>query len=146
VNRYYHTRTSRAFKELLLSVAMMWNALRQSRPESNSRSSPSIMSLLPASPPSPDEIYPREVDKLGRPVVENGLRHLVGFDQIFACKFCSSTFLTYRKNVPRPRVSARRGCRGDPLDEARDCTLRRYGRSFFSHLRAMILEDLQIAN
>jgi hypothetical protein len=24
-------------------------------------------------------------------------------------KFCSSTFLTYRKNVPRPRVSAGRG-------------------------------------
>ena len=44
------------------------------------------------------------------------------------------------------RVSAGRGCRGDPPGEARDCTLRRYGRSFPGHLRAMLLEDFQIAN
>jgi hypothetical protein len=31
------------------------------------------------------------------------------------------------QECPRSRVSAGRGVRGDPLDEARDCTLRRYG-------------------
>src|SRR5258708_28509950 len=66
---------------------MGWNALRQSHAESNSRSSPPIMSLLPTSPPSADEIYFRKVDKLDRPPVENGLRHVDGFDQIFGCSF-----------------------------------------------------------
>jgi hypothetical protein len=45
-----------------------------------------------------------------------------------------------------PRVSAGRGYRGDPLGEARDWTLRRYGGSILSHLRAVVFEDLQIAN
>ena len=61
------------------------------------------MSLLPTSPPSADEIYPREVDKLGRPAVENGLRHLDGFDQIFACSFA------HQLSSPIARTSPGRG-------------------------------------
>jgi hypothetical protein len=38
------------------------------------------------------------------------------------------------------------GVRRDPLGEARDWTLRRYGGSTPGHLRAVVFEDLQIAN
>ena len=38
------------------------------------------------------------------------------------------------------------GVRRDPLGEARDGTFRRYGGSTLSHLRAVVFEDLQIAN
>jgi hypothetical protein len=55
-------------------------------------------------------------------------------------------FPNYRKNVPRPRVSAGRGVRRDPLGEARDWKLRRNGGSTPSRLRAGVFEDLQIAN
>ncbi len=79
----------------------------------------------------------------GRPAVENGPRHADDLDQIFACQ---PTFLSYRENISPPRVSAGRGCRRDPLGGARDWTLRRYGRSIFSHSQAMVLEYLQSSN
>jgi hypothetical protein len=40
-------------------------------------------------------------------VVENGLRHVEGSNQIFECS-CPQTFLTYRKSISPLRVSAGR--------------------------------------
>src|SRR6266404_4853011 len=59
-------------------------------------------------------------------------------------QFCSSTFLSYRKNVSPLRVSAGRGCRRDPLGGARDCTLRRNGRGISVTCEPMVLEDPQM--
>jgi hypothetical protein len=48
---------------------------------------------FPISPSSADEIYPRKVDKLGRPAVENGLRHedpkIIGLLQGSRIQICS---------------------------------------------------------
>jgi hypothetical protein len=63
-----------------------------------------------------------------------------------AMRDTSTTFLTYRKNVPRAEGLRGTGVRRDPLGEARDCTLRRYGGGTLSYLRAVVFEDLQIAN
>src|SRR5882672_223184 len=57
-----------------------------------------------------------------------------------------SHYLSPSWNTRPPRASLGRGIRGGPLGEARERALRRYGRSVFSHLRAMVFEDLQIAN
>src|SRR5260370_30372353 len=88
---------------------------RQSHAELISRKSPSIMSLPPTSPPSADDIYPREVDKLDRPAVENGVRHVDGFDQIFGSSSAHHLF------SPIARTSARRGSPqdGDPQRPSR---------------------------
>jgi hypothetical protein len=54
------------------------------------------------------------------------------------------------KRPPQPHLPVEvftgRGFRGDPLGGPRDLTLRRYRKSTFSQLRAMVFEDLQIAN
>ena len=83
----------------------------------------------------------RRFDKLGRPAIANIVRRAEGLDQD-----SDETFFPIAKTPPQPRVSAGRGVRRDPLGEARDHTLRRCGGSTLSHLRAMILEDFQIAN
>src|SRR5258708_29713869 len=101
---------------------MGWNALRQSEAESNGRSSPPIMSLLPTSPPSPDAIYFRKVDKLDRPPVENGLRHVDGFDQIFGCSFAHQPSSPIARTSPR-RGSPRGGGAAETLSAQR-CTVR----------------------
>ena len=63
-----------------------------------------------------------------------------------ACEFASSISAQLSQERPPAEGLRGTGVRGDPLGEARDCTLRRNGRSTFSHLRAVVFEDLQIAN
>src|ERR1700674_5372499 len=76
------------------------------------------MSLLPTSPPSVDEIYPRKFDKLGRPAVENGLRHVDGFDQIFGCSFAHHPSSSIARTSPS-RGSPRDGGAAETLSAKR---------------------------
>src|SRR4051794_21273438 len=96
---------------------MRWNAFGQSHAESTSRSSPPILSLLPTSLPSADQTSPRQVDRLGRLAVENGLGHLDDFDQIFGCSFATNFPQLSQEHLPAEGLCGTGG-RRDPLGGA----------------------------
>jgi hypothetical protein len=83
---------------------------------------------------------------LRRPEFATILKH-PAVAQVQKCyETCEDNFPLSQEKPPRRGVSTGRGCRRDPLGEARDCTLRRYGRSTFRESQAMVLKDLQIAH
>ena len=62
-----------------------------------------------------------------------------------ALRDARTTFLTCRK-TPRPRVSAGRGVPRRPSRRSEGLYASPLGREFFSQLRAVVLEYLQIAD
>src|SRR6266480_1959540 len=103
------------------------------------------MPLLPTSLPSAGEIYPRQIDRLGRPAVENGLRHVDDFDQIFGCSFATSFPHLSQEHLPAEGLRGT-GVPQRPSRRSEGLYASPLRREHFSHLRAMVLEDLQIAN
>jgi hypothetical protein len=61
-------------------------------------------------------------------------------------QFCPSTFLTYRKNISPPEGLRGTGVPRRPSRRSEGLDASPSRHEYFSQLRAMVLEDLQIAN
>ena len=83
------------------------------------------------------------LDEPGRSAIANVIRRAEHFDQKFQIKL----FFPIAKTPPAAKGLRGTGGAAETLAAKRgNLPLRRYGRSIFSQLRAMVLNDFQIAN